>query len=379
MNLQNLIFRLRVRFLQCLPVRRHRIVFLSHLGKTYACNPRYICEYLALKFPGKFDLIWVYDRQQSCKPNLPKGVRAVPFFSYRCLRYINTAGFVISNTRISDDFFFKKRKAQRYIQTWHSSLRLKCIEADADLGTQYEEFAKRDSSKIDVIFSGGSFSSNIFRNSFWFKGRIVESGTPRIDWLMNLKEDTIDNIYLKSGLSKQCKYLLYAPTFRKGGHADAYLKDFDSLCKALDRRFGGDWKILYRLHPNLKGNVILNNFTQNVIDMTEYDDIQELLAISEVLITDYSSSMFDAAFCYKKCVLYAADFDEYIANERRLYFEVGTLPFPLVHDEKQLVDVIASFNEEKYRQAVSEFMITIGSKESGQSCKTISDYILDIL
>ena len=375
-NLKDIIFRLRLYLLQHLPIKKNRIVFLSHLGKTYACNPRYLCEYLALNYPGKFDLVWIYDKLQTNKPNLPKGVRAVPFFSYQGLLFINTAGLVVSNTRISKAFFFKKRKGQRYIQTWHSSLRLKCIEADANLGSDYEAFAVEDSKKIDVIFSGGTFSSSIFRNSFWYSGEIIESGTPRIDWLANINPNIIDRIYLKSGLSKDCKYMLYAPTFRKGSKTDAYLKDFDSICQSLNSRFGGNWKILYRLHPNLKGCVISNILSDNVIDMTDYDDIQELLAICQILVTDYSSSMFDALLSKKTCMLYACDFAEYIAKERRLYFDIESLPFPLAHNENPRTDIIASFDPAKYQNSVSKFMHTIGNKETGHACESISKYIL---
>lgn len=375
MSLRSLLFRLRLSLYRKLPIKRNRIVFLSHLGKTYACNPRYICEYLASNFPGKYDLVWVYDKIQSNKPVLPEGVRAVPYFSHQCLREINTARFIISNTRISDAFFFEKRKGQRYIQTWHSSLRLKCIEADAGLGADYENFARRDSSKIDVIFSGGTFSSDIFRNSFWYDGEIIESGTPRIDWLKNIDRNTVSAIYTKSGLSDKFKYLLYAPTFRKDAKTDAYIQDFETVCSALEKRFGGKWKILYRLHPNLKGNTNAAVHSPVVIDTTDYDDIQELLVISDILVTDYSSSMFDAIFCAKTCLLYAKDLEDYTAKERRLYFDIEALPFLLARDERHLAEIITSFDDDKYRHSTSEFVNRIGSAETGNACKTISDYI----
>ena len=164
MKLKEAVFNFRLSLYGVLPIIKNKIIFLSHLGKTYACNPRYLCEYLASEYPGKFDLVWVYNRLESDKPELPAGVRAVPYFSHQYLREINTAGFIISNTRIADAFYFNKRKGQTYIQLWHSSIRLKCIEADAGLGREYKEFACRYSKKIDIIFSGGSFSTKIFRN-----------------------------------------------------------------------------------------------------------------------------------------------------------------------------------------------------------------------
>lgn len=375
MSLRDFFFKLRLELYRKLPIKRNRIVFLSHLGKSYGCNPRYLCEYIAGKYPGKFDLTWVYDKVTSSTPQLPEGVRTVPYFSHEFLRIINTAGFVVSNTRISNAFYFKKRNGQTYIQTWHSSLRLKCIEADANLGAEYEDFAKRDSAKIDVIFSGGRLSSEIFKKSFWYHGDVIESGTPRIDWLKNLTDNDLEMIYRKSGLSSHTRYLLYAPTFRKGASTDAYISDFTEVLDALKDRFGNDWKVLYRLHPNLKGTVHIQA-SDNVIDMTDYDDIQELLAISDMLVTDYSSSMFDAAFCNKSCILYACDLSEYVASERKLYFDIGTLPFPLAKTETELVSVIKNFDQKSYDKSLSEFMQTIGSCENGSACRQISDYIL---
>lgn len=375
MSLKNSVLSVRVTLFQHLPIRKRRIVFLSHLGKTYGCNPRYLCEYLSVNYPGKFDLVWIYDRNQD-KPILPAGVRAVPYFSHQSLRMINTAGFVVSNTRISDAFYFKKRTGQTYIQTWHSSLRLKCIEGDAGLGPEYEEFAQRDSAKTDVIFSGCTFSSDIFRKSFWYRGAIIESGTPRIDWLRNIDSQAKQQIFNKSGLSKENKYLLYAPTFRKGASMVPYLEDFNEICASLERRFGGQWRVLYRLHPNLKDHIGARVASNKVIDMTDYDDIQELLAISDLLLTDYSSSMFDAAMCGKLCMLYAQDLNEYIKSERALYFDIHKLPFPLATDEEGLIRNILSFDKAEYEQSVEQFLSKIGLKENGHACQEISKYIL---
>lgn len=375
MSLRDTIFKIRLAIYRRLPINRKRIVFLSHLGKTYACNPRYLCEYIAAKYPCQYELIWIYDSQASAKPVLPAGVKAIPYFSHKCLRILATSKYVVSNTRISDAFYFKKRIGQIYIQTWHSSMRLKCIEGDANLGESYEEFAKRDSSQIDVIISGCKFSSSIFKKSFWYKGEILESGTPRIDWLKNITPSQIDEIYSKSKLGHDKHYVLYAPTFRRNYNLDAYNVDFKRLCEVLNDKFGGEWNVLYRLHPNLKGVIDTESLPDKVIDMTAYDDIQELLAISDILITDYSSSLFDAALCNKICILYTSDLKEYVASERHLYFDIEALPFPIACNNSQLIDIVNRFDTTSYRRRLTEFLTTVGSFETGTACKRIFEYI----
>ena len=360
---------------KCLPVRRNKIMFISHLGKGYGCNPKYICEYLRISHPGEFELHWVYDPTCFKKEDIPSGILPVSMYSLRFIYDILTCGFLISNTRLPQWFNFRNRKGQCYIQTWHSSLRLKKIERDANLGEEYEKTAKCDASKTSLMVSGCRFSSDIYKSSFWYSGPVLEIGTPRLDFLLNQNDSTKSAILSKAGLRPDCHYLLYAPTFRKGGNLDAYDIDYKSLVAALSERFGGVWKILCRLHPNLIGKVSLDDVSEECIDMTTYDDIQELLVISDMLITDFSSCMFDVAFMRKPCVLYASDYFQYVKTERDLYFNIETLPFPLVISNDELYKTILAFNQDTYITKVDNFLTSIESFEKGTSCHKIYEYI----
>lgn len=372
--IKNFFLTFRIELFNILPIKKNRMVFISHLGKTYSCNPRYLCEYLNTNCLGKYELIWIYDCHFK-KPALPKGVIGVPFFSNKGLLMLSTAKVIVSNTRISEAFCFKKRKKQIYLQTWHSSLRLKCIEGDANLGNQYEDFAKKDSKKIDIIISGSKFSTAVFKNSFWYNGLVLETGTPRIDWLRKVTEK--ESIFKKTKLDKNKHYLLYAPTFRKDGNLTAYNINYDGIIAALNQRFGTEWIILFRLHPNLKGKVASPFESKSVIDMTDYDDIQELLAISNFLITDYSSSMFDAALCDKICILYASDLENYLRSERKLYFDIQSLPFPLAENNEQLMQIIQTLDTDKYYSSIKLFLNQLGICENGLACENIERYLSD--
>ena len=355
-------------------VQKKKVVFISHLGKSYSCNPKYLCEYLAKHHKGELDLVWIYTTEAPA--DLPDGVRAVKHFSRKSLYEICTTGCLVSNTRISNWFMFNKRKGQRYIQTWHSSLRLKCIEGDAVLPESYVKAAKKDSSQIDFIVSGCEFSSRIYLNSFWYQGPVLSTGTPRIDYLLNTSKQEIADIYAKAKLDSNSHYLLYAPTFRNGDDIKAYDIDYNRLKDNLEERFGGTWNILFRLHPNLQDKVKVDDFGDSCINMTQYPDMQELLIISEILITDYSSCMFDMAFIKKLCILYASDLEHYLANERNLYFDIKSLPFPLAQNNDELAEIIDKHSENNYQNSISDFMQRIGSFEDGKACMRISNYIL---
>lgn len=363
---------------QLLPIKKSKILFISHLGKGYGCNPKYICEFLRKSHPGDFMLHWVYDPTCSTKEIIPQGVLPVSLYSWRFIYDILTCGFLISNTRLPLWFGFRNREGQCYIQTWHSSLRLKKIEGDAKLGEDYERTAQCDASKTSLMVSGCQFSSDIYKRAFWYTGPILEVGTPRLDFLLNQSESVKSAIFDKVGLESDSHYILYAPTFRKGGSLEAYNIDYKLLVDTLVKKFGGKWKVLCRLHPNLIGKVSFDNVAEECIDVTNYNDIQELLVISDMLITDFSSCMFDVAFMRKPCILYASDYWQYVKNERNLYFEIQSLPYPLVTTNSELVAVVNNFEQDSYTNKVNEFLSAIGTFETGEACEKIYGYLKEM-
>ncbi len=360
------------------PIQNNKILFWSDLGKRYSCNPRYLSEYILCNYPDKFDVVWMLDISADMPRELPQGVRAVRYFSREWLYEIATAKYIVCNHRIPPHFFFKKREGQVYIQTWHSSLRLKTIEKDAegDLSEKYIKDAIADSKQIDYIISGCGFSSRIFAESFWYNGRILECGTPRIDYLLSMTHSR-EALCTRAGLDSKYKYALYAPTFRKGDRLDAYDIDTKRLTNTLSQRFGGAWRVLYRLHPNLVGRIALGELSEECINMTAYQDMQELLALSDMLITDYSSSMFDMAYLGKPCVLYVSDLKEYVARERALYFDILELPFVIAQSNEELEARLREFDSEEYSKQTEAFLKSIGSFEKGAACKAIMDEIIN--
>lgn len=358
-----------------LPVKDRKILFISHLGKSYGCNPKYICDYLLNHHFGEFSLHWVYDSTCTDGSDIPEGVIPVDLYSKQFQYDIKTCGILISNTRLPDWFGFNKRKGQRYIQTWHSSLRLKKIEGDANLGDRYEKMAQADSAKTSIIVSGCRFSSDIYRRAFWYSGPLLEVGTPRIDYLLQQQSGNRENLLGKAGLIYGTHYVLYAPTFRKGESLNAYDIDYSRMIATLSNKFGGQWKVLCRLHPKLLGKVSFEQIGVECIDVTNYDDIQELLIIADMLITDFSSCMFDMAFIRKPCILYASDYNQYIQNERDLYFDIDSLPFSLATTNDDLNNVIEKFDKSSYDEEVNSFLSEIGSFEKGTACEQIYYYI----
>lgn len=359
-----------------LPIKENKVLLWSDLFKTYSCNPKYLALYL-LEFDDKYQIRWVIDRKKDISNQIPQNLKVVQYFSITFLYELATSKIIITNTRIPDFIDFRKRKNQYYIQTWHSSMRLKKIEKDSikELSETYIDLALKDSKKIDCIISGCKFSSNVFRNSFWYSGRILEVGTPRIDYLLNTDKSLANKVRKHYGLSTDINLALYAPTFRKQDDLSAYNLNIEKISKSLEKRFGGSWKILIRMHPNLADLKIKEENQKNSVDVTSYIDMQELIVASNVLITDYSSCMFDFAYIKKPCFLYVPDYEDYIKNQRQLYFDINELPFSNGKNSVDLGSKIENFNEIEYEKNIEEFLKRTGSYENGNACYEIEKLI----
>lgn len=164
-------------FCHSLPIQENKIIVWCSGFRAYGDSPKYITEFLLKNTPGQYDIVWVFEMGISIPDDLPQEVHIVRYFSMEYLREISTAKFIICNARTGPYHYFNKRPGQIYIQTWHSSLRLKMIEGDASsLPDSYVNAAKEDSKKIDLLLSGCAFSTEIFRRAFWYDGAIMEGG-----------------------------------------------------------------------------------------------------------------------------------------------------------------------------------------------------------
>ena len=367
-------------FIRCFcPVKKGRVVCSAYFFKQYACNPRYLTEYLFENHP-EFEIYWMFGKHIDVS-SVDKRVKCIRRYSLKQIYAINTAEFVISNNRIDPyRIYWCKRKDQKYMMLWHGGVALKKIEKDAEdkLSYKYLQEAKYDSKACDLMISGCDFQTELLQQKFWYDGEILEKGIPRNDIFFK----TELHGKMKEAISRQYNIpegnaiVLYAPTFRKNRKIDPYRIDWNKVIPVLKERFDGkDVTVLLRLHPNIIGvNVapLLNN--PAVIDVTLYHDMQELLCISDMLITDYSSSMFDFTMQMRPCLLYAVDIDEY---DRGYYFDLKELPYPVATDEEMLIKNIREFDRDKYIADLKHFFDdTVGLFEDGNASKALTEWML---
>ena len=148
--MKDFLYTLLIRVLSLLPITRKKVMFMSYYGSQYGCNPKYLSEYIT-KNHKDWKVIWAFT--EPLKYHIP-GILKVRYLSFRYFYELCTCQVLITNYRMTK--WFIKRKNQTYIQTWHSSLRLKMIEKDAEasLSPHYVEMAQKDSLQINCLLSG---------------------------------------------------------------------------------------------------------------------------------------------------------------------------------------------------------------------------------
>lgn len=362
-----------------IPIKNNRILCWSYSGKQFSCNPAYITKYIIENHKDEYEIIWMFIKGKDTT-NIPKGVKIVRYGTIRHLVALNSAKFIITNSRTDYVWsLWHKKSKQKYIMTWHSSMGIKKVELDADWNFQdYIDMAKKDSERCDLILSGSKFRTEVIKRAFQYNGEILEAGTPRNDifFKTNNASTIRKKIFQLYDIPTDKKVVLYAPTFRKKTSLDYYKINWTFIKKSLNEKFNSDFFLLIRLHPNLIGKDIdLISFykSDDIKNVTNYDDMQELLVISDILITDYSSSMFDFALTKRPCYIYANDTKEY---ERGTYFNIESLPFLFAQKESKLIENIDNFDYEAYVLSLNHFVNNvIFSYEHGHACECFYEWI----
>lgn len=356
-------------------VRKNRIFCTSYHYKKYSCNPRYITEFLLKEHPGEYEIYWCFKKNIKI-PQLPEGIKVVTWPSLKFFYVLNTSAFIFSNSRLDFwDKYYKKRKEQKYIMTWHSSMGVKKVEKDAveSLSQDYIEYAKRDSLNCDLILAGCELRANIIRTSFWYYGEILKKGTPRNDMLFTVDVKGLKKkIYSLYHIPTNAKILLYAPTFRSNHTLDYYKFDWRDVVTLLNDMYGEEFCVLLRLHPNLL-DIVKIDCGSTAIDVTRYHDMHELLCISDILVTDYSSSMFDFALLNRPCFIYATDYTKY---DRGVYMDLHDTPFPFAQSNAELLSLLKEFDVLAYQESLIRFNHDyIGSYEKGKACEGVYQWM----
>lgn len=352
------------------PVKKNRVLMLSDLNGKYSDNPKYLTEWLLSNRPGKYEIVFALS---DLAEKTPEGVKKVKIGSIPYYFHALTAGtFVTNSGGIS---YLPFRKKQTVINTWHGGGAYKKFNLDFFERSETNlKNARLNEKKTTYMLGSCLMADAIYQSAMLIpREKMLHTGSPRND-IMFEKDEKRQEIREKLGLGEK-KLCLYAPTFRRSSksvfstaESALYAVDAEKTLEALRERFGGEWVFGFRYHPKITERRKV--FDESVVDYSDYNDMQELLFAADVLINDYSSSMWDFALTGKPCFLYCEDLEEYQAKED-FYTPIGSWPFPLAEDMEGLLENIRSFGEEPYRKAVEAHYKELGSFETGHASEAV--------
>lgn len=369
-----------------LPICENKLVFANYMGSGYGCNCKYVLDYLLKsepEFAKKLDLVWIVRDPESKRELFPPQVRLVEYGSKEALTEYATAKVWVQNFQMVHylNKGLLKRDGQVYVQMWHGSFGIKKIEGGVgylNRDKAWLALAKKNAAYTDYWISNSSFETQVYKESFWGAGEILEYGHPRNDIFYRDTALISGSVKERYGIGVSEKIILYVPTFRDLNKEQATMPDAEQLLQSLSKRFGGRWNFMLRNHPRLAGVQGEAGAKANVVDVTDYPDIQELLAAADVVLTDYSSAIFDFLLTGKPGFLLVEDYEEY-KDLRGLYFPPEESPFPVARTQQQLLEQIERFDECVYAQRRKEFLEQKGSVEDGAAAKRVVSLLRNIV
>lgn len=351
-----------------------KIMLFTSRG-TYDCNPSFIADELLKK--GEYKLIWAVNESSSVDvEQYPEGLALVRYGSLEYYKQTAKSKIWIDNAMNTVYTIPYKKKDQILIQTWHGSIGLKRFDTNSD--KKWIKKAKKSARWTDYIISNSSFESKLYRDTFWKDTKILEFGHPRNDIFYDegISESRGNKAIKSLGLKKDVKYCIYAPTFRDSKGSVPYRLDFESVKQALEKRFGGKWKIIVRMH--FQTGLSFKSNSADVIDASSYANIQDILAVCDAGITDYSCWICDYVLTKKPAFFYCPDYNSYL-SERGFLYPLESTPFPISKNNSELVDNIENFDINNYQKQCTSFIQEKGCIDDGFASKRTADFIDQIL
>lgn len=365
-----------------LGVDEKKAVFISFLGKTYSDNPKAISETLYEISPD-FKIIWLFNNPEEKKKIVSSYVKCVKTGSIEALNQLATAKFWVDNFPKSI-FHYKSRK-QVYIQTWHGDRGFKKVLYEVRTllpNGHYKEGDLIEPKNCNLAVSGSRYGDDVYRAAFGYNGEILKVGTPRNDLLLSVDKERVKYIKQTLNIPENKKILLYAPTFRDSNRNE--LQDISNIdliktLICLEDKMGGEWVCLTRSHAASKGLRDIESDKSIIKNVSNYEDMADLLLISDFLITDYSTSAGDFVLLNRPVILFQYDINDYVKNDRQLHFDMSDSPYIIAETQEELFKRINELTDEMIIKNCKDILEFYGTVETGEASKRVVEYMLSKL
>ncbi|MQY15620.1 hypothetical protein SRB5_58060 [Streptomyces sp. RB5] len=357
---------------------RDQVFYLSYNGKQYSDSPRAMHEEL-LRRGSPLKHLWAVRDDQVVLPDTAEPIRMWGTEWYEALA---TSRYIVTNAHLPE--WVERRPGQVIVQTWHGTM-LKKIGHDIEtlhFDKQYQYRLALEANNWSLLVSSNRFSTPILKRAFSFDGEILEAGYPRNDYLYagDLAE-RVAAIKERIGLPEGKKVVLYAPTWRddQSHKAGQYRFDLRLDLREAREKLGEDHVLLIRPHSNVV-DAVPGAGDGFVWDMKSYPDIADLYMISDIMITDYSSVMFDYAHLRRPMLFFTYDLEHYRDTLRGFYFDFEKdSPGPLLRTSEEVVDAVRNIDavSGEFRERFERFHHNFCDLDDGHAAERVVDRMLE--
>lgn len=352
--------------------RKEKSVFFASFRGQYSDNPRAISECLHRMAP-EVKIVWLIKPQ--FKQYVPDYVTAIPPTPRLALKAQAQASVWVLNYIYRKQLGVYKGRDNYYIQTWHGDRGLKTIGylTDYSKGKDYNGY---DMSDCDLFVAASDYGVRKARQGFLYDGEVIVEGMPRNDKLVHIDKhrDEAAEVKKRLGIDDSTKVLLYAPTFRDDKSSQQCAIDIAASVKSLESN-GEKWICLIRSHSLSKGISVDSN-SSPYLDVTFYPDMADLLLITDLLITDYSSSAGDFILTGRPVVLAHFDRKDYEAQGRPLWVNPEETGYSVAKNQKELNKLLSNLYSYDHQAIADNVNRFYGTKETGQSSEAVVSRIL---
>lgn len=375
-----------------LPINKNKMLLIMTHDDSPEGNVLYSANYFKAQNPKLF-FKKVTKETYSFKSNkhLPKKI--INFFLLVPYHVATSKTIFLDNVFLPFSYT-KFKKNVNIVQLWHGTGTIKKFGLDSETG-EVRRLANLSCSKNTHLIVGSEEMVPIYQSAFNMDlNKIYPIGSPRTDVffddkLINKKIKDFFNIY--PDLSDK-KIILYAPTFRDEEYEEKYKKEKSSekIINGVNtdifnilKYLNDDYILILRLHPyisdkfsfeNLKSTlkIKLDIDTKKIYDFSNFNDLNSLLFISDILITDYSSIIFEYCLLNKNIIFYPYDLNDFKKDSRGFYFDYEKfVPGPIFFNPNDIANQIIDFNEAKKDNRLADFKYAYIKECDGKSRKKL--------
>lgn len=325
------------------PIDKRLISVCTFEGKGgFGCNPKYLVQELHKRNP-EYKFVWFVNDMGK---KFPDYIRKVPNTLWSRAYWLSRSKVWIDNYR--KPYGTCKRRKQYYLNVNHYTIGIKCT--GLWRGKGFSEMAylvsRNDSDMIDDLVIDSEWCEQVSPKGLVYDGTYLKTGAPRCDVLYGDRTKYKKLFKNRHGIPEDAKVVMFAPTFREGAkngkrsvYSELWTVDFKRLLATLEKKFGGQWYVCVRVHPQLAPS--FDRYTNEeiedfVIDESQADDMYEILAGMDAYITDYSSACFEAGFARMPVFIYADDIQKYAKDRGSLMWNIADDPIDNIRNNKNI-------------------------------------------